>query len=75
MDTKDLEILNLFNRYLDWIKNNNLQDNIDNYRTYFKYIENIPFIYGNWEQLNIEYIVKLITVNDIIILKLNCTKN
>jgi hypothetical protein len=47
LDTKDLEILNLFNRYLDWIKNNNLQDNIDNYRTYFKYIENIQFIYGN----------------------------
>ncbi|NOW87934.1 hypothetical protein B0H39_005965 [Clostridium beijerinckii] len=41
LQKKDLEILNLFNRYLDWIKNNNLQDNIDNYRTYFKYIENI----------------------------------
>lgn len=55
MDNKDLEILNLFKRYLDWIKNNKLQDNIDNYRAYFKYIENIQFIYGDWDQLNIEY--------------------
>lgn len=54
MDINDLEILDLFKRYLDWIKNNKLQDNIDNYRAYFKYIENIQFVYGDWERLDIE---------------------
>lgn len=54
MDNKDLEILNLFKRYLDWIKNNKLQDNIYNYRAYFECIENIQFLYGDWDQLDIE---------------------
>ena len=47
MDKKDLEILDLFRRYSESIKNNNLKDTIDNYKIYFSYIERVHFKYGN----------------------------
>ena len=47
MDKKDLEILDLFMRYLDWIKINNFKDTINNYRVYFGVIEKVQFTYGD----------------------------
>ena len=41
MDNFDLMILDLFKRYLDWIRNNNLIDTLDNYIIYFQQIEKI----------------------------------
>ena len=45
MDKKDLEVLDLFRRYSDWIKSNNLKDTINNYRIYFLDIEKVDFTY------------------------------
>lgn len=43
MDKIDLEILELFKRYLLWIKSNNLKDTIDNYNVYTSQIEKVEF--------------------------------
>lgn len=43
MDKIDLEILDLFKRYLTWIRSNNLKDTIDNYNSYTTHIEKIEF--------------------------------
>jgi len=48
LDKRDLEILDLFRRYSEWIKNNNLKDSIYNYKIYSSYIERVHFIYGDW---------------------------
>jgi len=40
---KDLELLDLFYRYLDWIQDNNLKDTIDNYAMYVTDIERFDF--------------------------------
>jgi hypothetical protein len=40
---KDLELLDLFNRYLDWIQDNNLKDTLDNYTIYVTNIEKFNF--------------------------------
>lgn len=47
MDKIDLEALDLFRRYLDWLKNNNLKDSIDNYGIYFVHVEKVQFKYGD----------------------------
>ena len=47
MDKKDLEILDLFRRYSEWLKNNNFKDTINNYRVYFEYIEKMEIKYGD----------------------------
>lgn len=48
LDKNDLDILELFLRYSKWIKINNLEDTINNYRIYIKYIEKIEYTYGDW---------------------------
>ena len=40
---KDLELLDLFNRYLDWIQDNDLEDTLDNYTIYVTNIEKFDF--------------------------------
>ena len=47
VDKEDLEILDVFRRYSEWIKNNSLKDTIDNYRIYSSYIEKVYFKYGD----------------------------
>lgn len=39
MDRIELDILELFNRYLMWVNDNNLKDNIYNYTFYVNYVE------------------------------------
>ena len=48
LDKTDLEVLALFRRYSDWLKNNNFKDTINNYRVYFVNIEKVQFTYGDW---------------------------
>jgi len=43
MDNIDLEILDLFNRYLVWIKSNSLTDTLDSYNFYTSHIEKVEF--------------------------------
>lgn len=43
MDNIDLMILSIFKRYLNWINNNSLDDNIDNFVYYFHQIGKIDF--------------------------------
>ena len=45
VDKEDLEILDVFRRYSEWIKINNLKDTINNYKIYFIDIEKIDFSY------------------------------
>jgi len=46
MEKIEVEILDLFNRYLIWVYDNNLKDNIDNYLFYINNIKNILKWYG-----------------------------
>jgi hypothetical protein len=41
LDRIDIEILNLFKRYLEWIQNNKFKDTLNNYNFYVSYIENV----------------------------------
>ena len=43
MSKKDLELLDLFHRYKDWIHNNNLDDTYENYYLYVTDIERFDF--------------------------------
>lgn len=43
MVNKDLELLELFYRYLDWTQDNNLKDTINNYAMYVTDIERFDF--------------------------------
>jgi hypothetical protein len=47
VDKKDLEILDLFRRYSEWLKSNNFKDTINNYRVYFEYVEKVEIKYGD----------------------------
>ena len=40
---KDLELLDLFNRYLDWIQDNKLTETFNNYEMYVTKIEQFDF--------------------------------
>lgn len=43
MDKINLELLDLFNRYKDWIQDNNLEDTYENYYLYVTDIERFDF--------------------------------
>ena len=43
MDKIDLEILDLFKRYLTWIRSNSLTDTLDSYNFYTSHIEKVEF--------------------------------
>jgi len=66
---KDLEILDLFMRYLDWIKINNFKDTINNYRVYFEEIEKVQFTYGDWYFFN----YKTLYIDHIWKIKMTCS--
>ena len=43
MERKDLELLDLFYRYKDWIQDNNIKDTYENYYLYVTDIERFDF--------------------------------
>lgn len=47
MDKIDSEVFDLFTRYSEWLKINNLNDTLNNYRLYYLYIEKVNFEYVN----------------------------
>lgn len=43
MNKTDLEIENLFKRYLDWLNINDIEDTLDTYYFYISNVEKIEF--------------------------------